>query len=428
MLKKIYRLIIKVISEYKRNGLKKLIQVIFRKGFYIIKNNLQSKTNIKYIKMHERLIENFNKDERFFKEFKQYNIKQFSVKIIAFYLPQFHPITENDIAWGQGFTEWTNVTKSIPNYIGHYQPRLPIDLGFYDLRLVDNIRKQCELAINYGLYGFCFHHYWFDGRPIMRTPIDLLLHNKNINIKYCINWANENWTKRWDGRDDEIILKQNHCDEDDLRFIEDASKYLSDSRYIRIKNKPLLMIYRPGLFPNIKKTIDIWRNWYSKHYDEDLYIIMTNSFDDFNPHEYGFDAVLYFSPNRLNLDSINHRLNIINKNFSGKVVDYKDYIVRIKNSNHSPYRVFRSICPSWDNTPRRRDNPFILHGSSPELFKEGLMFLLQEAKKNLESEECFVFINAWNEWGEGAYLEPDRKFGYAYLQVIREILDRIEDQ
>ncbi|MCR0970402.1 glycoside hydrolase family 99-like domain-containing protein, partial [Acidithiobacillus ferrooxidans] len=367
------------------------------------------------------------KDTNLYKKYEKKTMTNFDVKAIAFYLPQFHPVPENDLHWEKGFTEWTNVTKATQNFLGHYQPQLPIDLGFYDLRIVENILRQAELARNYGIYGFCFHHYWFDGKPIMRTPIDLLLEHKEIKINFCINWANENWTKKWDGRDNEIILKQNHSYEDDILFISDSAKYFSDDRYIKIDGKPLLIIYRPSLFPNIKKTADLWRDWCKKNGFPDLYLCLTDSFEDIDPKAINFDASIEFVPNTLPLNSIEHRLNIVNPEFNGGIVSYDDAVDAIEKRICHEYKKFRGIIPAWDNTPRRQNSSYIVHESTPEKYKHWLKIIAEDTLNTFKESERFIFINAWNEWAEGAHLEPDRKFGYSYLDATHEILSLISN-
>jgi lipopolysaccharide biosynthesis protein len=368
------------------------------------------------------------KEKTFYKNYETKEAIRLDIKAIAFYLPQYHPILENDSNWGKGFTEWTNVTKANQNFVGHYQPQLPIDLGFYDLRIVDNIKRQAELAKNYGIYGFCFHHYWFDGKGVMRTPIDLLLEHKEIEINFCINWANENWTRRWDGRDKDILLKQNHSDEDDILFIQDASKYFRDSRYIRINNKPLLLIYRPSLFPNIKKTVSLWRKWCIQNDIGDLYICLTDSFEDINPESINFDASIQFVPNTLPLESIEHSLQITNPDFTGGIVSYDDAVEVIKNFKKPEFKKFRGICPAWDNTPRRQDSAYIVHDSTPEKYKNWLKIIIEDTFETFPEEERFIFINAWNEWAEGAHLEPDRRYGYAYLDATYAMLNELEKE
>lgn len=414
------------IYEMKKNGVNVAVKkAIIKANKSVSGHSTKSSHDTQKISPYEVSKFPKDRDEKYYKDFKVYEEQEFDIKAIAFYLPQFHPLPENDLNWGRGFTEWTNVTKASPNFHGHYQPQLPIDLGFYDLRIVDNIKRQAELARNYGVHGFCFHHYWFDGKGVMRTPIDLLLENKDININFCINWANENWTKTWDGREKDILLKQNHCDQDDLAFIKDSSRYFQDRRYIRVDGKPLLMVYRPSLFPDIKKTVSLWRNWYKENFNEELYLVLTDSFENLNPDTINFDASVNFVPNTLPLESIEYILSVLNPDFTGGIVSYDHAIDAIKNQQQPNYKKFRGICPAWDNTPRRQDTAYIVHGSTPEKYKEWLQYIVKDTLERFDSQESFIFINAWNEWAEGAHLEPDRKYGYAYLDATREVLTDI---
>lgn len=345
------------------------------------------------------------------------------IKLLAFYLPQFHPIHENDVFWEEGFTEWTNVTKCFPQFIGHYQPRLPVYLGFYDLRLVENIKKQVEIAKNYGIYGFVFHHYWFKGKKLLRTPIDLFLKHKEIDFKFCIHWANENWTRTWDGLDHEILIKQQHSPEDDIEFIKDCAKYFMDERYIRVKDKPMLVVYRPELFPNVKETAERWKNWCRKKgIAEDLYLLCVHSFKHINPEEFGFDCAVDYPPNTYPLTPRNSKYTIINPDYQGKIFEYDELIELSFSLKKVPYRKFRGICPSWDNESRRPGRGVVIHDSTPEKYKKWLKYLIKYTRENFPEEERFIFINAWNEWAEGAYLEPDRKHGFGYLEATYQAL------
>lgn len=213
------------------------------------------------------------------------------IRAIAFYLPQFHPVPENDEWWGKGFTEWTNVTKAKPAFRNHYQPHLPSDLGFYDLRLPEIREQQAELARQYGIHGFCYYHYWFNGRRILERPLNEVLSSGNPDFPFCVCWANENWTRVWDGGEKELLLKQEYSLEDDRAHIRSLIDTLSDERYIRIDNKPLFLVYRTGLLPNPKMTSDVWREEAQKAGLADLYLVRVESHGDYtDPADIGFDA------------------------------------------------------------------------------------------------------------------------------------------
>jgi len=363
-----------------------------------------------------------------FIEFEKHDKVDVDLRLIAFYLPQYHPIPQNDKAWGKGFTEWTNVSKAIPQFEGHYQPRLPGELGYYDLRLVDIQRRQIELAKNYGLHGFCYHYYWFAGKKIMDTPIQQILDNPDLDFPFCINWANENWTKKWDGLDNDVILQQNHSPEDDIAFLEAIKPILTDKRYIRVSGKPLLMIYRPNKFPNIKATVKRWREHAKKIGIGDLYLVLTHSFDSQNPVEIGFDAATEFPPNNFNVTDITGSIDPYNSGYKGRVYDYTSLLTTSSTAIRPDYIKFRGICPSWDNEARKPGNGGSIHGSTPKKYETWLEYLCYYTEEHRTKDEKIIFVNAWNEWGEGTYLEPDRKYGYAYLETTYKVLEKFDKQ
>lgn len=347
--------------------------------------------------------------------------------LIAYYLPQYHPIPENDQWWGTGFTEWRNVTRAFPMFTGHAQPRFPGELGYYDLRIPQVMDRQIELAKSYGITAFCFHFYWFGGKRLLELPISLFVQNTDPNFKFCLCWANENSTRRWDGADHEILIAQSHSASDDLAFIQHLKQYFDDHRYLKIQGKPVLTTYRPGLLPDAKATLTRWRKAAERAGFPGLYLIATNSFGFSNYAEFGFDALSEFPPHGLDIESSGD-INLLHQDFMGPyqtICDSTNTSLTFSKSRKNMV-VFPGVMPSWDNTPRRLLRGTVFHGSTPALFYEWLAFSIDRAKNN-EEHERFVFINAWNEWGEGAYLEPDREFGYAYLAACAAAVnDKIE--
>lgn len=346
-----------------------------------------------------------------------------SARVIAFYLPQFHPTPENDAFWGKGFTEWTNVTRAEPQFDGHYQPRLPADLGFYDLRVKEIQKEQIEIALQYGLSGFCFHFYWFNGRRLLEMPIAQFVENEAHEMGFCINWANEPWSRRWDGREQEMLVPQSHSAEDDLAFIEYVAGYFNDRRYIRIDGKPLLMVYRPGLFPSAAQTAQRWRAFCRDVGIGEIFLAYPQSFAAIDPAAYGFDAAVEFPPNLGSFPEISASIPTLKGGFLGKIYDWADLADRSRAYEQPPYTLFRGLCPSWDNTARRMEVASIWVNASPSGYREWLANAVADTCKRFdEFDSRLIFVNAWNEWAEGAYLEPDARHGYAYLQETRDVL------
>ena len=348
------------------------------------------------------------------------------VRLIAFYLPQFHTIPENDEWWGEGFTEWTNVTRAMPRFVGHYQPRLPGALGFYDATRPEILARQAELAKRYGVAGFCFHYYWFTGRRILEKPLETLLAHSEIDIPFCVNWANENWTRRWDGNETEILLKQHHSPDDDLAFAYSLEPLFRDKRYIRINGRPLLLVYRPGLFSDMRATVRRWREHFKAKGIGDPYIVTVQTHGSADPSEYGMDAAAGFPPfwTCLNIPMRND-LDRLDPRFCGAVRHYALLADSVIASYARDERVFPGITPSWDNEARRQNRPTCFSGSTPALYGRWLRAACAASMRAFAGDERLVFINAWNEWAEGAYLEPDLHFGFAYLAETRHILDSL---
>lgn len=338
-------------------------------------------------------------------------------RLIAFYLPQFHRIPENDEWWGPGFTEWTNVARARPNFTGHHQPHIPADLGFYDLSHVETMREQAELAKTAGLYGFCFYHYWFSGRRILEEPVNNFLAS-DIDFPFCLCWANENWTRTWDGDTKSVLLAQQYSSEDRHKLIESLLPAFHDKRYIRIDNKPLLLIYRIKEVPDPRQTIEVWRQHAREAGLDGLYIAAVDFYDISHPDEVGADALVEFPPHKFNYPGNRpDRMPIIsNPNFAGHMLDYRKMVLQSAARPIPDFTLFRGIIPSWDNTARRQDTPTTVINNSPALYGEWLSYLRAYSRHvHREKDTRLIFVNAWNEWAEGCHLEPDVKFGRAYL-------------
>ena len=347
------------------------------------------------------------------------------VRAIAFYLPQFHPIPENDAWWGQGFTEWTNVTRAYPHYRGHHQPRLPGALGFYDLRLPAVQAEQIRLARHYGLYGFCYHYYWFGGKRLLDLPLRQMLADPSLDLPFCLCWANENWTRRWDGEDQEILIGQQHSPADDLAFIDALEPILADARYIRVDDKPLLVVYRPQILPDAAATVARWRQRRAARGLPGLFLVAAQSFSDaLGADDALFDALVEFPPHTVPWEDIGSQFQLINPRFRGHILDYEAGVRAAEAQVGQPLGklVFPGVMTAWDNSARRLDNATIFAHASPAAYGRWLSACCRRALAQPRPDHRLVFINAWNEWGEGSYLEPDRRYGHAYLQATQDAL------
>ncbi len=341
--------------------------------------------------------------------------------LVAFYLPQFHPIPENDMWWGEGFTEWRNVTRAVPQFEGHAQPRLPSELGFYDLRIADVMRRQMQLAREYGIGAFCTYFYWFGGKTLLEWPLQQWLQDSSLDLPLCLCWANENWSRRWDGRADQILISQKHSPDDDLAFIAYVARYMADPRYLRVDDKPLLLVYRPGLLPEPKETAQRWRIWCREHGIGEIYLAYVQSFDRVDPRDIGFDAAVAFPPNNTTLKPITSRQQLLNPAFRGDVYDWRELARNLGAQPDPAYTLFPGVNPGWDNEPRRSGNGRVFAHASPRGYRDWLQQAIGSAQRRKPSSPM-VFINAWNEWAEGAILEPDTRLGFAWLEATRAAL------
>lgn len=341
-------------------------------------------------------------------------------KVLAYYLPQFHAIPENDAFWGAGFTEWRNVIRGEPRFDGHIQPKVPRDLGFYDLMEGDTYRRQSEMARAAGIHGFCFYHYWFDGRRVLEGPMERVLADPSLDFPFCIMWANENWTRTWDGAETEVLLKQTYRPEDDAAFLTDIARHLRDPRYICLNGRPLFFLYRPGHIPDTAATIARWRAMLARDHGLNPLIYMAQAFGDNDPRVFGLDGAIEFPPHKVlgHAPDITNRTPLLDLTFSGNIRSY-DAIVDTAAAWPAPdFPLIRTVFPSWDNEARRPGRGTIIAGSTPEKFARWLGWAIDQAIAQPTHGEPLVCINAWNEWAEGAYLEPDVHYGGAYLNSV----------
>ena len=381
-------------------------------------------------------------------------------RLIAFYLPQFHPIPENDEWWGKGFTEWTNVTRAKPLFPGHYQPRLPADLGFYDLRVPEVRAAQAQLASEAGVEGFCYWHYWFAGHRVLERPFDEVVSSGEPDFPFCLAWANDTWRGHWYGSAKRTLIEQTYPGKvDHERHFHTLLEAFHDPRYIRVRDCPIFTIFRPQNLPDSEAFIDFWQELARKNGLEGIHFV-AHLFDDeldypWRDAGYGgavvtnelklhrrrlwditrkrlrisrdeTDAALKVSKTLEAATEIGrlvaHRLAQRLLRWPGGVHYYRDAILFFKSMTALELGCYPSVVPGWDNTARAGRNAIVLHGSTPELFAEHLRDIL-ESVADRPAEDRIVFVKSWNEWAEGNYLEPDQKFGHGYLDAVRSALD-----
>jgi lipopolysaccharide biosynthesis protein len=361
------------------------------------------------------------------------NADQRFARLIAFYLPQYHPIPENDAWWGRGFTEWTSVVRARPRFRGHEQPHLPADLGFYDLRLPEARAAQAELARQHGIFGFCYYHYWFNGRRLLERPFQEVLDSHEPDFPFALCWANENWTRAWDGTERDLLLRQQYSPEDDHAHLRWLSVAFADKRYIRVDGKPLFLVYRASNLPEPRRTTDIWRAEAARLGVGELFLCHVESswLDQVQPIARGFDAAVEFAPDWRELGPLlardrearwRRRLNLSSPYLDNNVYSYQTLAARMLAKPQPDYLRFPCVTPSWDNSARRNTGATILIDSTPENYRQWLSTVLRRiGHKPAEHHVCF--INAWNEWAEGNHLEPCQRWGRAYLEATRSVLE-----
>jgi lipopolysaccharide biosynthesis protein len=355
------------------------------------------------------------------------------VRTIAIHLPQFHPIPENDEWWGKGFTEWTNVTRAVKRFARHEQPRVPADLGFVDMRLPAAREAQAALARSSGIDGFCYYHYWFEGRRLIERPFNEILASGEPDFPFCLCWANETWSRRWLGEEREILLKQTYSMKNHVEHAQWLCAAFADRRYIRVHGKPLFLVYRPLDVPDLTRALAVYRESVMRELGCDIYLVGVDGHHpghDFREH--GFDHTMNFRPqlgmvpgaleDGFSLKKLlrNRRLGTLNGHL--KTIDYAEFVARMEANTPRHDHCFPSVLVGWDNTARRGNKGIVVTDGSPALFQKQVANALQVVARKPE-EEQLLFVNAWNEWAEGNYLEPDLRHGRAYLEALRAALE-----
>lgn len=360
--------------------------------------------------------------------------------VLAHVLPQFHPIPENDTWWGRGFTDWTNVTKATPQFPGHYQPHLPGELGFYDLRLPEARQQQAELAAQHGIDGFMYYRYWFQGRQLLQRPVDEILASGQPDFPFCFCWANESWSRTWQSSDQDLMIEQRYSPEDDETHIRHLLPFFADRRYIRVDRRPLFIFYKPKSFPEPQRTFDHWREIAQREGVGELCLAQFESSGAGtagDPRQVGLDLTMEFVPDWRNLGGqyyatskarLAMALGLVPKGYGvHRVCDYGLMVERMLAKPWPDYPFVRGVTPGFDNTARRPKGATILHNGSPQAYGEWLTRILRQARDHSLPQHRIVLINAWNEWAEGNHLEPDARYGRAYLEATAKAIRASEE-
>ena len=345
------------------------------------------------------------------------------VRVLAFHLPQFHPTPENDLWWGAGFTEWTNVARAQPSYAGHYQPHLPADLGYYDLRTTDALRKQAELAARYGVEGFCVYYYNFGDRQVLSQPLEVVRAHPEIPFHWCLCWANENWTKHWDGGERDLLLEQKYDAATLDRIIADAIEQAADPRYLRVNDRPMFLVYRPLQLPDAPAFAATCRAAFARAGFSGVHLVYVESMEavdrKLRPSDIGFDACVEFPPHGLAVPS-RSSVEIVKDDWAGYRYDYPETVLAFIRRDPVSYRRYPTVFPCWDNTPRQRLRGTSFDAASPEAFRCYVEEKIEEIRQFHMGDDRLLFVNAWNEWAEGTHLEPDTGFGHRWLEALRD--------
>ena len=348
--------------------------------------------------------------------------EKLNVKAIAFYSPRFYRIPEEDASQRNDGNPWTIICEALPRYLGHYQPRFPGELGFYDQRLSDVLGQQVELARQYGIYGFCFEYYWSDGRPLLSQPINLFLSNPSLNLRFCVCWMN--WSEPQPKGDPVPKGIETESCSDEASVMKSLELILSDPRYLRVDGKPVLIVRAPGALPNVRGTVKRWRQHVVKMGFPDVYLV--GWVGDKEPADFNFDAALEFPPDDFTVNEVTAECSLIDPDFEGNVYSYRNYLEKHGLQEQRPFVNFNAVMTSWDDEPLRPGAGRSFAGATPALFARWLDCCCRLAMFR-RPQERLLFIHAWNNWAEGAYLEPDRKLGYAYLQASANTLRRYRD-
>lgn len=412
----------------------KYIELFFKTVRYFFKNGFVStiKRSIEYVKnsKYSNVCVSHTPYDAWFQSNHIIENCKTNIKPVAFYLPQFHTFKENNEWWGEGFTEWTNTRKATPKYEGHYQPREPHDdFGYYTLDNKEMLQKQAKLAKEHGIYGFCFYYYWFSGKRLMEKPLDIFLANKDIDINFCLCWANENWTRTWDGLEKNVLIKQDYTEEDDINFIKDLKKYIDDERYIKVDNKPVIIVYNPKAIPDCRKTFAAWRKTAKDTGVGDILIWICQT-HDINAKKLNIinfvDGEIEFPPHKPNIAALDFNQFHVKKDCQPSALYSYDSLINsyMNRNNDESHKlpVYKTVTMAWDNSARRNIGWVNLIYYSLESFYGWVNDTVRYTEKAHKKDKQFMFINAWNEWAEGTYLEPDKKTGYANINTFSRAL------